>query len=338
MQRTIREPVLTTVESPSSTSDGLDSAGARDAEIGLRFGGDHVSRLKTRRRERPHREAPEWRAQAFERLSAGLEVPMMVLAFVMIPVLIVPLVVHNLSPSTRNALEALDYLIWGAFFLEYSVKLALAPNRRQFIRKNIPDLIVVAVPFLRPLRLVRSVRALRFLRLTRLGAFAGEGAKEAKKSLHSRSANYVLVVTGLIVLLTSVMVLDLERTAHDANIRSFGDALWWAVSTVTTVGYGDHFPVTPGGRAVAVILMMAGIALFGVLTAALAAFFVENSASGRSEAQMLEEVLSRLETIEGQLNGGTRVLGPEPSTTESARAAGTSTDAAADLSQATETR
>jgi len=270
-----------------------------------------LTRRKKTPRVRPVREVPEWRKQAFDRLSAAIEVPMMALAVVMIPVLIIPIVMHHLSAGTRNLLEALDYLIWGAFFLEYAVRLTLAPDRRQFVRKNIPDLVVVAVPFLRPLRIIRTVRALRFARLTRLGAFGGEGAQKAKKSLHSRSAIYVVILTFIIVLLTSVMVLDLERTSRTANIHSFGDALWWAVTTVTTVGYGDHFPVTPGGRAVAVILMVAGIALFGVLTAAMAAFFVNTSVGERKEADMLREVLERLTSLEARL-GGPPVQGVTP--------------------------
>ena len=70
------------------------------------------------------------------------------------------------------------------------------------------------------------------------------------------------------------MELDVERTAARANITTFGDALWWAVSTITTVGYGDHYPVTAAGRAIGIVLMIAGVGLFGVVAASAAAWFI----------------------------------------------------------------
>lgn len=88
------------------------------------------------------------------------------------------------------------------------------------------------------------------------------------------------------------------------NIDSFGDALWWAITTVTTVGYGDTFPVTPAGRGIAAFLMVAGIALFGVLTANIAAFFIEQEYQGDPVAERLDEVLQRLERLETLLEAG----------------------------------
>jgi len=274
----------------------------------------HRRRTKEQSQQEPAKPAkivPEWRTAAFTRYTAAAEVPMLILAIVMIPVLIIPIAMHHLSASTKNALEAADYLIWAIFFVEYLIKISLAPDRKLFVRKNIPDLIVVAVPFLRPLRLVRSVRALRVLRLTRLTAFAGEGVSGAKKSLHSKSANYVLVITGALILLTAVMVLDLDHGAVGSNIKTLPDALWWAITTVTTVGYGDKFPVTPGARAIAVVLMFAGVALYGVLTAAMAAFFVEHgrkseasepSKESKPQNVSLDELMERLVAIETALN------------------------------------
>jgi len=87
-----------------------------------------------------------------------------------------------------------------------------------------------------------------------------------------------------------------ERGASDANITDYADALWWAATTITTVGYGDRFPTTPAGRGIAVVLMVAGIAFFGVLTASVAAYFVESKESGS-----LSEIEKRLERIEKRL-------------------------------------
>ncbi len=231
------------------------------------------SRLRRWFNRHPSSPVPEWRRMVFDRFSGAAELPMLLLSVVMIPVLIIPLVAH-VEPGTASTLDAIDYFIWTLFALEYLIKLVLAPRRRHFVTHNLPDLVVVAVPMLRPLRIVRSVRALRLLRLARLSGFAGEGATKAKRSLASRGVSYILIVTSLLILMSSLVVYDLERGAAGASIKSWPDGLWWAVTTVTTVGYGDKVPVTAGGKAVATVLMFTGIALVSVITAAIAAFFV----------------------------------------------------------------
>jgi hypothetical protein len=118
---------------------------------------------------------------------------MMVLALAMIPLIIVPLVI-DLAPSTERALLAIDYLLWAAFAVEYVVKLCLAPNRWRFVNANIPDLVIVVVPMLRPLRVLRSVRLVRLLRLARLVAFAVEGLGETRGILRRRGLSWVLLI------------------------------------------------------------------------------------------------------------------------------------------------
>jgi len=228
---------------------------------------------------------------------------MLVLTVVMIPALIIPFVWHHGAIAYGGLLEAVDYLIWSIFMIEYVIKLTLAPSRWQFVRKNIPDLIVVAVPFLRPLRIVRSVRALRFLRLTRLGAFADKGVTKTKRSLQSKAGTYVFVLAGTILVLTSVVVLDMEQGVPHASIKNFGDALWWGISTMTTVGYGDKVPVTPGGKAIAAVLMLTGVAIYGALAATMATFFIKQAdKSGESSLDdKLSEILLRLGCIEAAL-------------------------------------
>jgi voltage-gated potassium channel len=117
-------------------------------------------------------------------------------------------------------------------------------------------------------------------------------------------------------------MLDAERTNPDANIRSYGDALWWAGTTITTVGYGDRYPTTGGGRLVGFGLMLGGIALLGVITAALASWFVEKTAEiraaeeerseDRTEAS-LDEVLTELRRLHARLDAQTEPA-PAPPT------------------------
>jgi voltage-gated potassium channel len=191
---------------------------------------------------------------------------MTILALLMVPILVLPLVA-DLSATETEALLAADYLIWALFAMEYGTKLYLAPDRWWFVRHNIPDLIIVVVPFLRPLRIMRSARALRLLRLTRLLAFMTEGLKRARLIFLHGGLRYVLLVVVVIVFAAAGIETAFEHAAPGANIHNYADALWWSVVTITTVGYGDRFPVTGGGRGVAVMLMITGIALFGVLAA-----------------------------------------------------------------------
>jgi voltage-gated potassium channel len=98
-----------------------------------------------------------------------------------------------------------------------------------------------------------------------------------------------------------LIISELERSAAGSNIKNVADGLWWAVSTITTVGYGDRFPVTAAGKGVAVVLMLVGVGLFGLLAGTLASFFVERGQQeeGSSELQEIGERLARIEQALG---------------------------------------
>jgi voltage-gated potassium channel len=242
------------------------------------------------------------RGEAFERFSRVVDGPMMILALAMIPLIVVPLIV-DLSPGLDRALVAIDYLVWAAFAVEYVIKLCLAPDRWRFVKANIPDLVIVVVPMLRPLRVLRGARLLRLLRLARLVAFAIEGLSEARDVLRRRGLSWVLLIALALNLIAAALVLSFERDIPNSNIHSYPDALWWAVTTITTVGYGDRFPISPAGRGVAVVLMVSGIALFGVITASIAAYFVEQKTEHEKDdlASRMDLILERLDAIEAGL-------------------------------------
>jgi voltage-gated potassium channel len=239
------------------------------------------------------------RAEAFERFSRAVDGPLTVLALAMVPLIVLPLVV-DLSPATESAFLAIDYLIWAIFAAEYAIKLYLAPDRRRFVARHVPDLVIVLVPMLRPLRILRSARLLRLLRLARLAAFAAKGVHETRGILRHRGLNWVLLIVLVLNLVAAAAVLEFERGNPEANIDSYPDALWWAVTTITTVGYGDRFPTSPAGRGVAVALMVTGIAMFGVITATIAAYFVEQKAD-QDTAGRLDRIIERLDRIEAHL-------------------------------------
>lgn len=159
------------------------------------------------------------------------------------------------------------------------------------LREHWVDVLIVAAPFLRPLRIARLVRVLRAgSALAR--ALQGVSAVAQRRGLQLYGAVTILVVTG-----AALVVYVLEREAPNSNITDLGDALWWAVTTTTTVGYADHFPVTGDGRAVATLLMLVGIGLVGVVTANVAAHLVEDEqadeiADLRAQLDRIEELLT----------------------------------------------
>lgn len=236
--------------------------------------------------------------EALERFERQTALPMLVLSLAILPLLVIPLVV-DLSSSAETTFFALDWIVWAAFAAEYGIRLYLAPNKGRFVKGNVIDLVVVIVPFLRPLRVVRSARALRLLRAARGTTFLLRAVDAGRDVLTRHKLHYTLLVAMGVTVGSALLVVELERSSSSANIHSLPDALWWSVTTITTVGYGDKFPTTAAGRGVAVVLMILGIALFGLLAGSLASLFIERDAGDqRSE---LREVLDRLERIEQTL-------------------------------------
>ena len=129
----------------------------------------------------------------------------------------------------------------------------------------------MAVPFFRP---AHAGRLINLSRLGRIGVVMGRGIARAKEVFTHKGLHFVLLTATVMVFASAGLVLIAERNAPGATIHNYGQALWWAVVTVTTVGYGDKYPVTGFGQGIAVVVMVVGIGLIGVLTATVASYFV----------------------------------------------------------------
>ncbi len=214
--------------------------------------------------------------ERLRRFSARVDPLMMVLALLWLPVLVVPLVT-DLHGWVAVAFDTVDYFVWAAFLIEYVAKLRLAADRWHFVRHHLLDLAMVAVPILRPLRLARL---LRFVRLGRVVIVLGSSLRRARAMFTHHGLQFVLLAVAAIVFAAAGLELVFEQhSTGPTAIHNFGDALWWAVVTVTTVGYGDKVPMTGGGKWVATALMFTGIGLVGTLTATIASFFVQEQQS-----------------------------------------------------------
>lgn len=174
--------------------------------------------------------------------------------------------------------DAVDYTVWGAFVVDYLVRLRLTADRRRFVRSHPIDLLAVLVPAIRVLRVIAV-----FLRI---------------EVVACRSRAERLLISTALVALTVVLAgagaaLRAERKAPGANIHTYADAVWWAITTVTTVGYGDRYPVTAEGRVVGGAMMVVGIGVMGMVTAALAYRFI--TTPDDPDAPALQQQLDRLE-------------------------------------------
>lgn len=192
-----------------------------------------------------------------------------------------------LYPSAPSALlvlcRRLSWVTWLVFVVEILVRLSLARPRLPYLVQHWYDLLVIALPLLRPLRLLRLIPLLSLLN------------RRARTRLRGRVGIYVAGGASMLAFYAALAVLDAERASPEANIADFSDAIWWAVTTMTTVGYGDRYPVTGVGRLVAFGLMVGGIALLGTVTAMLASWLVETVAAEKEQAEDLQEMVARLE-------------------------------------------
>ena len=153
-------------------------------------------------------------------------------------------------------------LIWAIFIIDFVIRFFMHDSKKLFLKRNVIELIGLILPFFRAFRMFRVVIAIGFL-------------ARAAQSLQARINIYLGLILPLLVFTCSLGVYEAEHNAPNATITNFGDAIWWAFVTVTTIGYGDYYPVTFEGRAIAVLLMLSGLALVSVITVSFASWFLE---------------------------------------------------------------
>lgn len=194
-------------------------------------------------------------------------------------------VIGNLHGAADLTAQLIIWGTWAVFVVDYVVQLVLAERRWHWFYTHLLEFFVVVLPVLRPLRLLRLVTLWTVLQ------------RAATGTLRGRVAMYVIATASMLIFIAALAVLEAERGAVHAHIKNFGDALWWAFATISTVGYGDLTPVTATGRLVAVALMIAGVATLGVVTATLASWLV----SKVTEAEVDTEVADGENQLHSQL-------------------------------------
>ena len=217
-----------------------------------------------------------------------VDIPLMVTAVFFLAAYATPIIWPHVDHLVRLGCRWVQWICWACFAVDYVVRLALSQQRGRWFLRHLLDLLVIVFPMSRPLRLLRLVALLHVVH------------RGATSTLRGRVATYVVGGSSLLSFVAALAVTSAERGHPGANINSFGDAWWWAITTMTTVGYGDRYPVTTQGRFVAVALMISGIALLGTVTATLASWLsdrVRSEANVDREIDINSEILAELREL-----------------------------------------
>jgi len=236
-------------------------------------------------------------------MTAERQVPYLVFMLVLSVYAVVALAIStfvDLSADTRAILQYADTAVCFLFFLDFIVTLVRSQNRwRYLVTWGWLDLIS-SVPAVDALRWGRAARALRILRVLR-GIKASKVLTEFVLQRRAQSTFLAaLLISILLVVLSASAVLQFE-TSPEANIKSPEDALWWAVVTITTVGYGDKFPLSSEGRLMATLLMTAGVGLFGTFSGFVAAWFLSGLEAKSRELHAIENLEQEVRSLRQQL-------------------------------------
>ena len=221
----------------------------------------------------------------------------LILALLVIPAI----VLEEASASwLRTTATTLNVVIWLGFAAELAFVLTVSTHRLRTLRAHWLDaaIVVLSVPLLPSLlQGARALRLLRLLRFLRLAVFSARAIKAERTLFSPAGFRYAALLALLLVVLGGSSLAFVESE----TVPSLEDGIWWALVTVTTVGYGDISPHTLGGRAIAAAVMLFGISFFAFLTATIAATFVKQDEQPEEMRDRLDEIAQRLERIEDSL-------------------------------------
>jgi voltage-gated potassium channel len=224
------------------------------------------------------------RGEVLQQVEEILELPVLILGFIWLVLLVIEFI-WGLGPI----LEALFFIIWGIFIIDFALRFTLAPKKVAFVRRNWLTAISLTIPAMRVFQLPKVIHLLRLARTTRgiqlvrvVGTF-NRGMRALRASMGRRGFGYVVLLTIIVALLGSAGMFFFEGDLP--GFDTYGDTLWWTLMIITTLGSGE-WPQTAEGRILTFLLSLYAFAIFGYATATLATFFIGQEAESE-EAEII---------------------------------------------------
>jgi voltage-gated potassium channel len=207
-------------------------------------------------------------------------------------------VIGDLTGPAHAVMTVVILATWAVFIIDYLVRLSLARDRASWFRSHLGTLAIALIPVFRLVLLLRALTHVPGLR------------PSAGTRLRTQIMVYGIGAGVLLIYIASVAVLEVERHAPDGNIETFFEAVWWACVTITTTGYGDFYPVTAPGRVIGTGVMFSGVALAGIITAALASWILERAARNNNDDAepatrgQMRQLLAKVDALGGHRPDG----------------------------------
>jgi voltage-gated potassium channel len=227
----------------------------------------------------------------------------LILVLTVFSLIIMVLLLLPFSEATIQLLTVYDNVICVVFLVDFFLNLFQAPTKSEYFlgRRGWLDLLgsIPSFGVFRLTGLLRLARLSRLARITRLlrGTGKTDLVADIVRNRGQYAASVTLMLTLIVLTVASLLVLQFESASRDANITTGGDAVWWAVVTITTVGYGDRFPVTLGGRITAAFVMFAGVGIIGALASILSGLLVSPQPADSTSEPAMQPLPARDEEI-----------------------------------------
>ena len=209
------------------------------------------------------------------------DIPLLLLAVGSLPLLLLELISERLTKTDQNFITAINVLVFFAFAIDYLVELSVTRNRLTYVRSQWASLLIVVsqflalLPALGFLGILRGARALRIVgTISRVIGIGAASKEQGRKFFKEKAVSVAFGLAGFTLITSAVAFTIAEDVGAGRRINSFFDALWWSAATITTVGYGDIYPITYVGRIIAVFTMLIGVSTLAVVTARIAQFFL----------------------------------------------------------------
>jgi voltage-gated potassium channel len=211
------------------------------------------------------------------------DIPLLIVTIGSLPLLLLEIVSHRLTNGDKTFLLIVNLTVFLAYAVDYVTEFLVTPEKGRYVRSEWSSLLIVVaqlfaiLPAMSFLGFLRGARALRVVSsLTRIIGISMASRSQGREILKKRATSFAFGLAGFTLITSAVGFTLAEDVGKDGRVHSFFDALWWSGATITTVGYGDIYPVTAAGRIIAIFTMLVGISTLAVVTARIAQFLIKN--------------------------------------------------------------